>query len=91
MTNLNLDTRRLGELWLEPKRPPVHQYYYLYLMNYYLDLTVNYYRLNVDMPDPAIELLRPDHGQPDLEYYLEMTGEEFDLREILLPRMPRRC
>ena len=65
--------------------------YYFYLMNYYLNLTVNYYHLNVDMPDPATELLRPDHGQPDLEYYLEMTGEEFDLREILLPRMPRRC
>ena len=44
----------------------MHQYYYFYLMNYYLNLTVNYYHLNVDMPDPAIELLRPDHGQPDL-------------------------
>lgn len=30
-------------------------------------------------------------GKPDLEYYLEMTGKEFDLWEILLPRLQRRC
>lgn len=30
-----------------------YQNYYLYLMNYYLNLTVNYYHLNVGTPDPA--------------------------------------